>query len=174
MQPAAPSPDYRSAASSLWTSIDARVQSLISEHTNSNYGIARPRGMTMAIPIAGATSSATVGWLTSVAIFQPVRIIGWLLQSLVQGSISLDIQTSTVMADPSVAPTLTSMPGATANPIMLSNGYSAYATDTTDWAVRDIQGFSILHVIVVTSDQAQTQTVLGLQLQDLQGRTLQI
>lgn len=171
-----PAPNAGASAAKLWTTIDSRIHTVIDNYVKRNLGIARPRSMTLTVPLAGTVSPPITGWLVSVAIFQPVRISAWMIHALVAGQISIDLQVASTMSSPGTAPVLTSLinaPGAP-TPVYLSlNGYTTASFDTSSWFQRDIFGNHTLHIIV-HSASAILQASLGLQLTDLQGRTLQI
>src|SRR6185437_11746020 len=104
---AIPGAQANAAAGALWSAIDLRAQTAVQDYVRQNLGIPRPRTMTCTIPL-GSTPPVQ-GWFTSVAIFQAVRITGWVVQALTPGTMTLDICVSNTYQDPTQAPVLISV-----------------------------------------------------------------
>jgi hypothetical protein len=163
--------DSAAAINTFWASIDSRVSQTITDTLYRSMGIPRARGMSVNIPIAGATETPIPGWLQSVILFHTCRISAWEISALDAGQVTLDVRISAIRPSPATAPTLTSMPGAS-NYLSL-NGYTTAGYDTSNWTRRDIQAGEVIHIFVLSATSIK-RAILGLQLLDLTGKVLQL
>lgn len=167
---AAPPADQIAAANKFWAGIDERVDNRINGNIQENLGIPRNRVITINIPLASATSTPSAGWLTSIFVDSPIRIVGWQIHALGPGTVTIDIQYSSIQVDPLTEPLLVSLPGLVENFPSL-NGYTVASQNTTAWFQRDLLS-GVLNIIVVEATGILA-AVMGLECIDLGSRVLQ-
>ena len=170
MAVAPPPPPSIISTSQIWSIIDRRVQDII-QAVLDLWGRPRSRMMTINIPLAGAVDIPVAGYLVSVGIANNIKIIGWEINALTQGSISLDIQVSTIQVNPSTVPVLTSLPGS--SHYLTLTGYSTSNQDTSGWTTNQVSAGAILHIIV-NSAATISRAVLVLRVIDMDSKTLQM
>lgn len=166
-------PKPQASASGFWTLIDERVNDAIKDVLQRLFGVPRPRPVVVNIPLVGGTGVQPVeGWLASAVMpYANMRIVGWSMQALAAGAITIDIRSSSIQASPATPISPVSMPGI-ANVLSL-NGYSVTSQDTSAWNSRDLTAGSVINVYVMSVDTAIRSCVLALQLLDLDGKVLQ-
>ncbi len=152
----------------LWTLIDEHINELV-QVANNTLGSSNPRPLTVVIPLANDVAP-DVGWLWSVPVWFPSRIVAWEIHAITSGQITLDLRVSTIQPLQGTPPTFQSLNGAS-NYLTL-DGYTVKSIDTADWAKRDISAGSIISVFVISASGIQ-EAVLALQLNDLQSNVLQ-
>lgn len=163
--------DSSASITTFWSIVDKRINAAIRDFMRQQLGTPRPRAMSINIPLADTVSTPAVGWLQSIVIFHTSRLVGWEINAIVPGSITVDIRVSTIPSSPSTQPTLTSCPGVGNFPSL--TGYAVAGRDLSKWAIQDIQAGSVLHIYVISAS-AIKQAILGLQIIDLVGKTLQV
>lgn len=179
-----PKPDIASAAGRLWTLIDERINTAIRQLGIPGSSVPRPRTITVTAqlaantplvvtpvtdPVTGLVSST---YITSIPVYTSCRIIGWELHALTAGIVVVDLKLSSIQVDPLTVPLLTPINGS--DNFLAMNGYTTGSTDTSAWLKREFSAGSVINVYVVSADAVVAQCVLGLQLEDLDSRVLQV
>ena len=126
--------------------------------------------MTINVPIAG-TTPPVAGWLASVVVDTPIRIVGWQIHAIIQGSVQIDVRQSQIQTSVTTPSVITSMVGLGTMPTLV-NGYTASSLDTSAWASREMPP-GILNFYVMSATTIG-QAILGLQVIDMSQKMLQV
>lgn len=167
--PPPPPPEFntQSSASLIWTLIDKRINNAVLIAL-AKLGRPRSRTVTINFPAAG-TTTPVAGWIASVGIAHNIKVVGWSINAVVAGQITLDLRVSTIADSPSIAPPMISLPGS--SHYMSLNGYSTFSVDTTGWVSNMVNAGNILHVFVISATNIQ-QAILVLRVIDTDSKTL--
>lgn len=161
-----PSPDPQSTANFFWTILDKHIQNAIQGFLNQ-WGTPRSRILTINFPLAGDAGPPSTGWVASCGVGHNIKVVGWMVNAIVPGTVSLQIQQSSVQADPGDVPSYTEM---TNTPISHS-GYTTFSNDTSDWNTTFVSGGSFVHVFITASGDLQEAT-LALRVIDQDSKTI--
>lgn len=165
--PPPPRVDPLTTANYFWSILDKRVQDTVASMMGS-WGRPRQRTLTINFPIAG-TDPPAAGWVASVGIAHPIRIVGWMVNAITAGSITVDLRVSSVLANSGTQPAYTSLPGA--SHLITHSGYTSSSMDTSAWTNTQVDGGSFLNVYVIGSAGIADAT-LALRVIDMESRTL--
>lgn len=164
-----PPADLSASASNLWKVIDRRIQDAM-ENILNRWGRPRARTMTINFPIAGATVPLA-GWVASCGIANNIKIVGWEINAIIAGTVSLDVQVSTMQTSPATSPARTSLNGVS-NYLTMTAGFTTSSQDTSTWTTNLVSNGAVLHLYVISATTL-TQAILVLRVIDMDSKVLQ-
>jgi hypothetical protein len=154
-------------ANYLWSVIDKRIQDSIRAAVGV-LGRPRSRVLTINFPVAGTGGAPVPGWIATAGIAHNIKVIGWTLNAITAGSITLDVQVSDVPSSSGTPPSFRSLPGP--SHFISHSGYTSFDTDVANWNFTQIDAGSFIHIYVVSATGIGAAT-LALRVIDMDSRT---
>jgi len=162
-----PLPDPQSTANYFWSILDKHIQNTFGSLLGE-WGTPRSRILTINFPIAGSVATPATGWVASCGIGHNIKVVGWMVNAIIPGTVSLQVQQSSVQEDSGTVPGFTEMTSSA----LAHSGYTTFSNDTSDWNTTLVSGGSFIHVYITGVDDAIRSAVLALRVIDQDSKTI--